>query len=702
MKKFIPILIVFTLLFATVMSSTIAQAQADTKISLKEAIEIAKTKLGISGSGYDFTSSYSEYGNYKVWNLTWNSTTKGTISVSVNANTGEIVSYSTWTPASEPYKPVIPKYTREEAKKAAIEFLQKITPEKFKQTEEWTSSPYSTNSYYDPNYNFSFARIVNGIVFPYNLLSVSVDKNTLKISFYTQTWDELSFPKPENIITKEEAIKIFKEKIGLTLQYALIPPQLEKESYKTLLVYGVYQNAPIDAFTGEVKKPLYYYPMPGGRTAPAGEKDMQLTPEEKKEIEASEKYISKDKALEIAKNSLPFSLEGYKLDSASLYTDTYYAPAKNPTWSFYWNLQKDNKYFYVNASVDAVTGELTYFSKTVSDIEDKDKQPKYTSKELREIAEKYLERIIPEKFKNTKYFNETSNPDYSPNLYTFTYLRTANGILAPFNSITITLNPYTGEITSYYLNWTNVNFTPAENVITLDEAYKILLDNYEMKLNYILDYDYKSPDALPKVKLVYQLDFYGYIDAKTGTLLDGMGRPIVKESKVTFTDIEGNWAEKDIKILAEYGIIEVEGDKYYPDKEITQKDFIKMLVKTVQPPYYDPMPKSSKDYETYYTIAVSKKIIKPEEKNPDSPVTRLETAKMLVNALQAGYIAEIPNIFNVDFKDKNTIPKNMIGYVAIISGLNIMKGSEGYFYPERPLTRAEAAAVLVRYLQVNK
>lgn len=44
----------------------------------------------------------------------------------------------------------------------------------------------------------------------------------------------------------------------------------------------------------------------------------------------------------------------------------------------------------------------------------------------------------------------------------------------------------------------------------------------------------------------------------------------------------------------------------------------------------------------------------------------------------------------------------MRGYIAIISGLKIMNGSDGYFEPQQPLTRAQAVAVIVRYLQLNK
>jgi len=711
MKKFISIAIALAFLFTLMIPSNMAQAQADTKISLKQAIEIAKQKLGISDSGYDFNSNYYEYGNKKSWNLNWNSSSKGNISVTIDADTGEITNYYSWSPIAQE-QPRIPKYTQDEAKKVAIEFLQKVAPEKFKETKEQiNNNNYGYNEYYSNDYNFTFERIVNGIPFPYNALYVTVNKNTLKVTSYSLNWEDYSFPDPKAAISKEEAIKIFKEKIGLKLQYNLVYNQVYGNEPQAILVYGIYQNAPIDAITGEIKTNEYYYvPMydgGGGGSEVGRESRQKLSPEEQKAVEASEKYISKDKAIEVVKNSLPFSISDYKLSSVNLYSGYDYPPAKsNPIWYLNWALTKDNKYYYVSASVDAVTGELTSFSRGGPDIDNvQGKELSYTKEQMRKIAEDYLKKIVPEKFSKTAY-QETNIPESSKMIempaYPFRYVEVANGILCPFNNINVNVSPYTGEIVSYSIHWTSVKLPSPENIISLEEAYKIMFDNSEFTLTYIPDYDYKSPDKPPTIRLAYQSNFYNYINAKTGQIVDYSGKLVVKKSEVVFTDIEGNWAEKDIKLLVQYGIIDVKEDKFYPDKDILQKDFVKMLIRAIQPPYYDPVPKSPDDYDTYYAIAINKNIITEKEKSPDSMVTRQQAAKMLVKSLGVGYIADISDIFTINFKDKDKIPQDMIGYIAIISGLKIMNGSDGYFDPQQPLTRAQAAAVIVRYLQLNK
>lgn len=705
MKKFISITIALVFLFTLIVTPNTVQAQADTKISLKQAIEIAKSKLGISDSGYDFNSNYYEYGNTKSWILNWNSSSKGNISVTIDADTGEITNYYSWSPI-EQKQPRIPKYTQDEAKKVAIEFLQKIAPEKFKETKEQIINNYGYNEYYSYDYNFYFERIVNGIPFPYNSLNVTVNKNTLKVTSYSLTWEDYSFPDPKAAISKEEAIKIFKEKIGLKLQYNLVYDQVYGNEPQAILVYGIYQNAPINAITGEIKTNEYYYgPMYGvdGGSEVKSESSQKLSPEEQKAIEASEKYISKDKAIEVVKNSIPFSISDYKLSSVNLYSNNNYPPAKsNPIWSLNWSLTKDNKYYYVNASVDAVTGELTSFSRGAPDMDNvQGKKPSYTKEQMQKIAEDFLKKIVPEKFSKTEYQGENYKMTDLPS-YPFRYVEISNGILCPFNNINVNVNPYTGEIVSYDIHWTSVKLPVAENTISLEDAYKIMFDNSEFTLMYIPDYDYKSPDQPPTIQLVYQSNFFNYINAKTGQIIDYSGKPVIKQSKINFTDIKGNWAEKDINLLVEYGIIDVKEDKFYPNKDILQKDFIKLLIKAIQPDYYYTKPSNSDDYDTYYAIAINKNIITEKDKSPDSIVTRQQAAKMLVNSLGAGYIADIPDIFKISFKDNDKIPKDMIGYIAIVSGLKIMNGSDGYFEPQQPLTRAQAAAVIVRYLQLNK
>jgi hypothetical protein len=50
------------------------------------------------------------------------------------------------------------------------------------------------------------------------------------------------------------------------------------------------------------------------------------------------------------------------------------------------------------------------------------------------------------------------------------------------------------------------------------------------------------------------------------------------------------------------------------------------------------------------------------------------------------------------FNDQGSIDPELIGYVAIAKGMNIIGGSGGNFYPKNSLTRAEAAVMLYNRL----
>lgn len=710
MKRFFSSAIAMIFVFAMLMPGTV-KAQTGTKVELQQAIQIAKQALNINDSGYNFNSNYSESNNRKSWYLSWNSTTNGNISVTVDADTGEILNYYSWKPDNETTSR-IPKYTEDEAKKAAINFLEKVAPDKFKQTKEIENKngTYNMNDiYYNPDYNFTFVRLVNGIPYRNNQITVSVGKNTLEVHSYYLNWDNITFPDSKASISNDEAIKIFKDKLGLKLQYNLVYSQVydgNSSKPQAILVYSIYKNSPIDALTGEVIDSNSYYSTAYGV---AGNKEMgmgstynDLSPQEQKAVENTGKYMTKDKALQIVKNSLPFTIGNeYKLDSANLYSD-YTGTSAN--WNFSFSYNKDNNYNYISASVDAVTGELKSFYRGGSDIDNiQGKETKYTKEQAKKIAEDYLNKIQPDKFKQVEYQDININ-ESKVSSYQFNYVYKANGILCPFNTISINVSPYTGEITNYYINWISVELPSAQNIISSDEAYNILFNNADFGLNYIAIYDYtKSEPQNPEIKLAYQLnDFYNFIDAKTGQIVDYNGKPITSGTNIEFTDINNNWAEKDIKLLAQLGIADGKDGKFYPDNNILQKDFIKMLVKTIQP-VYEPIPlKSGDDYDNYYNIAIQKKIITEKEKKPDTLVTRQDAAKFLVRSFGVNFIADLNNIFTLNFKDANKISSSLRGYVAIASGLKLMNGSDGYFNPDSNLTRAEAAAILVRYLMLDK
>jgi hypothetical protein len=134
----------------------------------------------------------------------------------------------------------------------------------------------------------------------------------------------------------------------------------------------------------------------------------------------------------------------------------------------------------------------------------------------------------------------------------------------PSNYISAGFDAVSGKITSYNLVWDDTTFQPVDKVIPLDKMYDTLFNELGLELQYKSDYSnaYEMKMGLvnnakkPEIKLVYALknDKPAIFDAFTGTILTSDGEPFKEVKAVEYKDIKGHFAEKQIKILAEFGI----------------------------------------------------------------------------------------------------------------------------------------------------
>ncbi len=191
-----------------------------------------------------------------------------------------------------------------------------------------------------------------------------------------------------------------------------------------------------------------------------------------------------------------------------------------------------------------------------------------------------------------------------------------------------------------------------------------------------------------------------YIDAISGNIVYKSGEEYVEPKKVSYTDIEGHFAEKEIKVLADFDIY-LEGTEFRPNEAILQKEFLTLLSKSLN--YYGPVitEKSTKaEIDEFYAYLVRDGIIREAEIAPDSAVTREEAVKYIIRALKYDKVADIKGIFQVSFKDSGSISEDLYGYVAIASGLGIIKGDGSNFRPKKNTTRGEAAVMIYNYLRL--
>jgi len=187
---------------------------------------------------------------------------------------------------------------------------------------------------------------------------------------------------------------------------------------------------------------------------------------------------------------------------------------------------------------------------------------------------------------------------------------------------------------------------------------------------------------------------------------------------VTFNDIKGHWAENYIRDLAAAGVISGKSAGVFaPNDTINRAELMKIVSKAfkldvpatvsttsysdVAPlawyaPYVEAMTQAG--WVKGYPLAPGLRAAahKPAFK-PNQMVNRVEALKILLEAAEV----ELPSITRVYYKD--TIADAWyIKYVDFAENNNILIGFDGGTYaPSRNLTRAEAARMVVKLLELK-
>jgi len=176
-----------------------------------------------------------------------------------------------------------------------------------------------------------------------------------------------------------------------------------------------------------------------------------------------------------------------------------------------------------------------------------------------------------------------------------------------------------------------------------------------------------------------------------------------------FSDVPSNhWAYKEITEMAERGIIQGYKDgKFRPNNKVTRAEFAKIMIaaagvditKRKMDQTFVDVPRShwafsyvehAKPFLTGYKIG-NRYYYKPGEY-----AVREDIAVALVRLL--GYDrSKQADLSELDrFRDENRISPALRSYVAIAVETDLIKGYNGYFRPQDPITRAEAASLLYR------
>ncbi|MDD3298657.1 MAG: S-layer homology domain-containing protein [Firmicutes bacterium] len=697
-------------LLLAIMSWMPVKGLAQDDKALEQAIRVVKAKIQVPESLSEFNYNAISEGEGTTWYLDWSSKDRleGSLSVRVD-DKGTILSYNYYKPYDYDSTRKFPKISRHEAQGTAEAFIEKMKPGLLSGLE---LAEQGEVLQIGRIHSFSYVRLENGISYHANTVNVDVNSETGEVESYYYNWSEdVSFPEPEGIISLEDAQQAYKEELGLKLIYEYNYEDGESRVYAVYVpVYG--SNYGVDALSGErIRINPYYgvYPLRGADEA-VKEKSMadapSLTPEEQRAVEEMSSMVSKDKAESIARGIKELEISrAYKVTGAYLQKD--WGVKDSYTWEF--NFQKEDADKDAPSNIwvrlNARSGELKGYTRYIPT--DRQREGKYTEEKAKAEVEKFLKAVCGDKFGDmefdTKYEGHyyPLGRDKNPASFSFRYIRKINGVQFPDNSAYVSFDGVNGKVTSFSMDWFDIEFPSVESTLEVDEVYETMFDCIGVELVYSGIYEEGSvePDARrkhPEIKLVYNVkqDKPVIFDAFTGEILDYSGKPYVERKAASYTDIDGHFAKNQIASLAEYGI-SLPGTEFRPNEGILQKDFLWFLAKAMG--YYGSFDDDDA-LDDMYSRLIREKVLTSDEKNPEASVTREEAVKFIVRSLKYQDVADIKGIFVTGFKDQGSMGPDLVGYVAIAKGLGIVSGSGGNFNPKKSVTRAEAAVMLYNYL----
>lgn len=707
-----------------VSSSPAAPGLAMPVITLEKAIHIAKTNFDVPSEYTDFNSTYQTYDNRQAWSLHWNgpSGSPGGFSAEVNAINGDILSMNYWKDDGQSSNSgLLPVINKERAQEISDKLLTRLLGERADQLRLIPSAQavVPINNYGSANYTLQYQRLINNIPFLSNGVYVQVSSTDGHIISYNLNWSEVKAPEVKGLIEASQAQKAFATSSFFNLRYWIPPsfrPLAAGQKQEAKLVYKLtgQSGGAIDAFTGQPLKldEGDWLATDSSESGGMGGAKMDradsisngnqvLTPQEKQEVERTAKLLKQDEAIVAVQRwvGIPDSLT---LRSANLSTD--WRSSDKRLWNFDWantgGEVSGGTPQYLSARVSATTGELLGFN--ISYQQTGKTEATLDRAAMQMLAEEFLKKVQRERFSQVALDPERNfNGKMSPepwNIQNFSYHRVANGVDFPDNGMNVNVDPVAGIVTGYDLNWSDSNLPNVSGILTKDKGVELFLKARPLNLAYVRIYSNGVPGDL---RLVYipadqdrSMPVSNTLDAKSGELLDYEGQPLGKGPKpFVFTDLTEAKGAQEIAALGQAGLFGDYGNSFRPEEKMS----IDSLLRAMYFSRFGFGGNNSLTEGEVMTKAKEQGWVK-EELQPGDPVNRELLAKVLLRYIQLNKLAELKDIYKVNFHDADQINPDALGYIALASSTGILKVEGLTLAPRDAVSRAEAAVALFRVL----
>jgi len=691
----------------------------------------------------------------------------GYVNVSIHGDSGKLLSFHRYSnnPDKRPVYP--PKVDFKQARVIGEEFLRKLNPKEMDSVRynSTAEDSFRTPLQGDIRYQVRFDRVVNKVPFPMNSLMVEVDSEGQIVGYHMEWQEELQFEEFGEVLKEQAAVDAILKESSLIMSY--LTPYESKYSSKPRQPIISYQWFPqmIDAKTGKtVSRDGYIRPMVSKE--PVSAKPLA-------EVVIREKGITKEEAVKAVTDVFPLP-QGAKLEEASYNEYMNPWSESEAAWNIRWSLPMDEKAGgasdkdkimpmpypagkHIHANVNARTGEIRNYNMNDYGMYARagdSKSYKVTQEAALEKAIALVRKAVPAR--THQLFLEAQDMSHIPEpkrsempAYPFLFKRIIDGVQTSYESVNVTIDRVTGEVSNFGSSISNFPYPEKKpETISADKALELWMERHKVELQYTLLGDngggvipygmmsdkYKlmvasgeiRPDMMPategapapKGKLVYapvqKVMWWGkepVLDAVSGKWRDMRNGEEIELDQKPITDITGHWAERELRLMAEYQAISVKDGKAAPDQAATRGEMIKMLLIAMNgghfSPYFDSSRKASysdvaadSEYFGYVESAVDRNLLDRTGGtfNPDKPMNREELAELLIRALGYNQLAKTPGLFVLPVTDAEDV--QLKGQVAMALGLGLLTASEdGRFAPAGEVSRAQAAAAFFRYLE---
>ncbi|WP_234405013.1 S-layer homology domain-containing protein [Paenibacillus bouchesdurhonensis] len=191
-------------------------------------------------------------------------------------------------------------------------------------------------------------------------------------------------------------------------------------------------------------------------------------------------------------------------------------------------------------------------------------------------------------------------------------------------------------------------------------------------------------------------------------VIDEESVPEMPKEEITFTDISRHWAEAQIRQAVEQGTVSGYPDgTFKPNSRVTRAEFTLMLMNAINSRgestelRFGDVQEIGTWAQTAVAQSAASGIVTGYSDGtfrPNASITRAEMAAMIARALKL----QLDTNVSTGFSDDEAIPQWAKGSIEAIRELSIVNGRGGNrFVPDDTATRAEAAVMLLRMLEVN-